>query len=258
VTRLRFDLEWRLTAFTVLLFPALLSLGFWQLSRGEEKAAIAAAQEARAAQPPVPLAQLLRGAQRVELAYTPVRLRGEFHPAAMLLKDNQLRDGRYGVDVVALFRDADAGRWVLLNRGWVPADPARRSLPEIATPTAMQRLVASVYIPPGEPYTLAPEALPEAWPLLVQNPVDPQLRRALEQRLGGDLYPFELRLAADQPAGFRRDWPVVNVSPAKHRGYAVQWFTMAAALLILFVLRSSNLYAVLRGRSEEPEETPEK
>jgi len=44
-------------------------------------------------------------------------------------------------------------------------------------------------------------------------------------------------------------WPVVNVSPAKHRGYAVQWFTMAAALIVFFVFRSSNLWALLRGKT---------
>ena len=62
---------------------------------------------------------------------------------------------------------------------------------------------------------------------------------------------LQLRLAADQPAGFRRDWPVVNVSPAKHRGYALQWFTMAAVLLLLFVLRSSNIVGLLRGNHGE-------
>ena len=43
------------------------------------------------------------------------------------------------------------------------------------------------------------------------------------------------------------DWQVVNVSPQKHQGYAVQWFAMAAVLFIFYLLRSSNLWQLLTG-----------
>ncbi len=88
--------------------------------------------------------------------------------------------------------------------------------------------------------------------VLVQQSNSRPLRDALEQQIGGPLFPRELRLAADQPQGFRRDWPVVNVSPSKHKGYALQWFTMAAVLLLFFVFRSSNLARVMGfGKSSE-------
>jgi len=254
VTALRLDFEWRLTLFTLLLFPLLVSLGFWQLDRADEKRALAAAQAARMAQAPLTLVELSEDEAGASLAYTPVVLRGHFHPEFTILKDNQLREGRYGVDVLGLFLDRASGYWVLLNRGWVPADPARRSLPAVPAPAGEFTLQASVYAPPGDPYTLAPERLDAiSWPLLVQDTGDAALRGRLAEMLGGPLFPLELRLAPDAPAGFRRDWPLMNSSPAKHRGYAVQWFTMAAALLVLFALRSSNLMAVLRGRSEESE-----
>ena len=35
--------------------------------------------------------------------------------------------------------------------------------------------------------------------------------------------------------------------PRKHQGYAVQWFAMAAVLLIFYLLRSSNLWQLLTG-----------
>jgi len=252
MTRLRLDIEWRLTLFTLVLLPLLVSLGFWQLERAGEKVALAAAQTARMTQPPAPMGDVVAEERRATLAYVPVALEGHFHPRLTILKDNQLREGRYGVDVLTPFFDRGAGQWVLLNRGWVPADPARRSLPAPDTPEAQLRLQASVYVPPGEPYTLAPEQLENiSWPLLVQDAADPALRRVLERELDAALFPLELRLAPDEPAGFRRDWPLLNSSPAKHRGYAVQWFTMAAALAVLFVLRSSNLVAVLRGQREE-------
>jgi surfeit locus 1 family protein len=242
MSALRLDLEWRLTLFTLLLFPSLLALGFWQLERADEKMLLAARQQAQAAQPPVALAALPRSAGPEELAYLPLNVGGYFDPDAVIFRDNQLREGRYGLDVLGLFFDRESARWVLLNRGWVPADSARRSLPQIAIPDRDLALQTAVYVPPGDAYVLEAESFGDlSWPLLVQDTAAPALRDALEAHLGAQLFPFELRLADGEAAGFRRDWPVINVSPDKHRGYAVQWFTMAAALLVLFVMRSSNV-----------------
>ena len=38
--KLRVELDWRTTLATALLLPTLLSLGFWQLDRADEKAAL--------------------------------------------------------------------------------------------------------------------------------------------------------------------------------------------------------------------------
>jgi cytochrome oxidase assembly protein ShyY1 len=245
---LRWDIEWRLALFTALLLPLLVSLGFWQLSRAEEKVLLAEQETRRAARAPAPLADLLGGPVS-GLAFLPVKVSGYFHPEILIYKDNQLRGGRYGVDVLGLFYDRAADHWVLLNRGWVPADPARQSLPEVAIPDGELTLDTRAYVPPGEPYVLEAERFDRmTWPLLVQDIGAPALRRALEETLDAPLFAVELRLLPGQPGGFRRDWPIMNSSPAKHRGYALQWFTMAAALLLLFVLRSSNLAALLRGR----------
>jgi cytochrome oxidase assembly protein ShyY1 len=249
VTALRWDLEWRLTLFTALLLPALLFLGFWQLDRAEEKIALAAQEAKRLATAPVPLLSLRR-ADPASLPFTTVEVSGYFHPEALLMKDNQLRAGRYGVDVIGLFYVPALAQWVMLNRGWVAADPGRQSLPGIAIPDADATLTARLYLPPGKPYVLEADRFEALeFPLLVQDLTASALRDALEERLAAPVYPHELRLLPDQPWGFRRDWPIMNSSPAKHRGYALQWFTMAAALLVLFVLRSSNLADVLRRRT---------
>ena len=89
------------------------------------------------------------------------------------------------------------------------------------------------------------------WPLVVQEPTSPDVQRALKQLLGARPYRAELRLAAQEAHGFRRDWPLANSSPERHRGYALQWFTMAAVLLLLFLMRSSNIVARLSRGSEE-------
>ena len=257
MTALRLDLEWRTTLLTALLLPTLVALGFWQLERAGEKAAIAAANAAREGAPPADLA-LITDLGEDEAAFRRVRLRGHFLADAVILLDNQVRGGRYGHDVLGVFVDDASAQAVLLNRGWVPGDPARRSLPDVEVPAGNLELVASVYVPPGEPWVLAEETFADlAWPLLVQQANGATLREALTAVLGEPLFPHELRLLPGQPHGFRRDWAIVNVAPEKHRGYAVQWFTMAAALLLFFILRSSNLYSVLRGNRRAAHDSEE-
>lgn len=246
---LKLDLEWRTTLLTALLLPALVWLGFWQLDRADEKVALAEQNTRRATAAPRTLTEIV-DLSAAEVAYRQVSLSGHFVSFSTAFLDNQMRDGRYGHDVLSVFIDDSSGRALWLNRGWVPGDSSRRSLPEVDAPEGQQQLIASVYVPPGEPYLLAEETFSTLeWPLLIQSSASEALNVAIELELGQPVYPYELRLLADQPGGYRRDWPLVNVSPQKHRGYAVQWFTMAAALLVLFVLRSSNVLSVLRGQA---------
>ena len=58
-----------------------------------------------------------------------------------------------------------------------------------------------------------------------------------------------MRLDADSPAALSIDWPLVNSSAAKHRGYALQWFAMAMALACLYLVRSSNIMTWLHWRT---------
>ena len=60
----------------------------------------------------------------------------------------------------------------------------------------------------------------------------------LSDSLDMDIYPYVIRLAADQPGTLPRYWPNTVMSPQKHRGYAVQWFAMAFAVLIAWLFFS--------------------
>lgn len=220
---------WKLTLFVILLLPVLVGLGFWQLNRAAEKRDILASQAALSMAEPIDFAALGLGRAR---SFQRLRLTGEYVPDRYYLLDNQHFNGRLGYGVVAAFRDRPTGQLVLVSRGWVPADPDRSKLPEVPQVTGDVVLEGNLYIPPAEPFLLAPQDWSGPWPKVIQA-IDTGLASAT---LGEPVFPYTVRLAPGAPGVLERHWQTVNVMPAKHTAYAVQWFAMAAALVVLYLL----------------------
>lgn len=241
-----FDPEWRITLFTVLMVPALFFLGLWQLQRAEEKAALASAFEQQQRKPPAPITSLWH-ASADQLAYRPVQLSGEFLPNAYFLLDNRINKGRFGYEVLHVLQ-LTSGKAVLVNRGWVAGDPSRQSLPALEELAGSKELSGHVYVAPGEPYLLAPQQLNDKWPQLVQAVEMDVLQEQVEKRVNGALFPYPIRIDANAPGALQAQWKVINVSPDKHIGYAVQWFAMSVVLAIFYMFQSSNLWQLLRRK----------
>ncbi|WP_454254062.1 SURF1 family protein [Pseudomonas sp. Marseille-Q8238] len=208
------------------LLPLLVTLGFWQLSRAEEKRALLAQHEASQQAAPVSLTEL---EQRRDLNAVRIRLRGQFDAAHSLLLDNRTHNGQAGVELLQPFYDQASGLWVLLNRGWL-AWPDRRTPPQFTTPEQPLELVGQVYLPPGTSFQLQADQPGNGWPRLVTR-IEPE---PLWQQLGRGGLAYEVRLESG-PASYLTQWPVVAMSPEKHTGYAVQWFALAAALCGLYL-----------------------
>jgi surfeit locus 1 family protein len=240
--RLSWHSDWRTTAFTLLLIPIFVALGFWQLGRAEEKHEISQRWAQRSEQSPVPLVQLRGDAQA--LAFRRVLLQGSFIADRDFLLDNRIYQGRYGFEVLSPLRLTGGDRIVLVNRGWIAGDPARLSRPQIPLVSGEVELQGSLYVPPGEPYTLGDRIGGDDWPRLILALDVPAMGNMLEEMV----YPYSVRLAAQSPASLTVDWPVINVSPSKHQAYAVQWFAMALALALMWFWRSTNIAALWRGR----------
>jgi len=213
------------TVVVLCLLPLLVWLGVWQLQRADEKRDLLARQEARQAAPAVGPEQIEGLAQP---AYSRVDLQGSFDAEHSFLLDSRTRDGQVGVELLQPFQDQPSGRWVLVNRGWLPW-PDRRIPPRFDTPDRPLKLSAWVYAPSGKPFVLG-RGMGEGWPRLISY-VDVE---QFWQALGRDGVGYELRIEPG-PAAYRADWPVTFMQPAQHVGYAVQWFALAAALLALFV-----------------------
>ncbi|MFI7802050.1 SURF1 family protein [Pseudomonas sp. DD1] len=214
------------TLVVLVLLPLMVFLGFWQLSRGQEKQALLQSYAERRAAQPLSVAQL---AAVADPAFRRVQLRGEFDAGHSVLLDNRMRDGKAGVELLQPFHDQASGQWLLLNRGWLPW-PDRRTPPAFTTPDQPLNINAWVYVAPGETFQLHADPAAAQWPRLL-TALHPQALWAELERSG---FAFELRAEAG-PATYETQWPVVATGPEKHVGYAVQWFAMALALLGLYL-----------------------
>ena len=215
------------TAAAAAVFGVLCGLGFWQLDRAAGKEARQAAFEARRA---VVLDETGLGGEALEFAQ--VNLEGRYEPSRQFLQDNRTHRGRAGYYVLTPFRTAGHGA-VLVNRGWVPAGASRAVLPDVAAPGGEQRLRGTVRLPREDLFVLGDTGYADAgWPRVVQRvEID-----AMQRSLGYPLAAWLVALDPDAPHGYVREWKAApGLTPDRHRGYAFQWFALAAALFAIWV-----------------------
>lgn len=238
----KFVPEWRLTLFTAVLLPCMIAAGFWQLQRAEEKRDIVATLIQAQKQPPVNIEEfeLINNS----LAYRQITAVGEFVTDRKILIDNRLWSGKFGYHAVLPFILDNTQKMILVNRGWVAGDPARKSFPDIATPSGKQTIRGHIYVPPGEAYILGEQKI-DHWPAVLQA-LDFEL---IASALKNELFPYSIRLEKDTVAALQVDWKVVNQQPEKHTAYALQWFCMSVALVLIYIWNSSNLGELLRRKS---------
>ena len=127
------------TLVVMALLPVLVSLGFWQLSRAEQKRVLLTRYAERQQAAPLTVNQLIATAEPV---FRRVQLRGHLDAKHSLLLDNRIRDGQPGVELLQPFQDQASGQWVLLNRGWLPW-PNRRTPPVFSTPQNILDVLAN-------------------------------------------------------------------------------------------------------------------
>jgi surfeit locus 1 family protein len=213
--------RWRPSLFSVVLTFAGMALfgrlGFWQLDRAEQKEELLAQYDA----------DTLARYQRVSVT-------GRYDPAHQILLDNMpSHAGRPGFRVLTPMQSR-AG-WVLVDRGWLPLGATRSELPDVSVNDAERNITGTMDALPRAGITLesVPIAADAPWPRVLSFPKQVDL----EQQLGYPLIPGVLLLDPSHPDGYERIWEAhLGFKPERHIGYAVQWFALAAAAALIFVL----------------------
>lgn len=191
-------------------------LGNWQGRRAEDKTRLHEHLVAAAAAPAVPLQGTV-----VE-AWQRVRLEGEWLPQGTIFLDNRMQAGRPGFYVLTPLRLGAGGETVLVSRGWVAAGPDRTRLPDLPAVTGAAQIEGVVRFPEGKPFTLS------------DHPGEGRLWQVLDlpayrQVFHMPVLAFVVYQTSEGGDGLVRDWPSPDAGIDRHRGYALQWYGLAAA-----------------------------
>jgi surfeit locus 1 family protein len=232
----------KLLVFSLLMLPLLLSLGFWQLERGEEKQEIVDHHARNQQLPPVVSAEELASGE--DHQYRLAWVRGSVDNQRVIILDNKVKNGRPGYEILQSMTISGVKEKLLINRGWVEASLDRDILPSISPIKGEVQLRGYLYRALEGGYRLDDGIRQvQDWPSRVGWIT---LERANEL-FNEPFMPYQLRLDQDSPGAFKTGWTTVAVRPEKHVGYAVQWFAMAITLLIMTLIANSNLVSWLKG-----------
>lgn len=236
-----FPFRFRLIPFIAALAVAVVGvlLGNWQQGRAEEKIGLQARQQARAAEPPLALGPAITPAAPLE--FRKVSVTGEFVAGWPVFLANRPMNGQSGFYLAMPFKIAGSNTHVLVLRGWLPRQAELGKVPVFATPAGIVTVQGQVVGSTGRVMELGGQdkLAPGAF---VQNLAPQDLAAAS----GMQLQPFVVQQLAPSAPGddMARDWPQPAAGIDKHRGYAFQWYALAAVAILFFVLtgfrRGSN------------------
>ncbi|MCY3924392.1 MAG: SURF1 family protein [bacterium] len=239
---------WLVSHLAVLaLLVVMVSLGFWQLRRLEERRDLNDLQAERTAAAVVAVGTLAEGTAAdghpESVEYRVVEATGRYRAADEVAVRNRSRGGLPGVWLLTPLVLAD-GPALVVNRGWVPqssSDPAARP----PAPAPDGKVVVRGVVRVSEQRTGLGVADPAEGRLA--SLARPDIDRYAAQ-LDYAVHPFYLQLnSQDPPPG---DYPRMLALPppteGPHLGYAVQWFIFSAIAVVGYPL-------VLRYVSRRPD-----
>jgi surfeit locus 1 family protein len=222
------------TLFTIPVVVVLVALGVWQLQRLEWKSRLIAERATAVAAAPVSPPKTLAEARALE--FHRVTVEGVFLHDKEILRNAIAAKGDAGFDVLTPLRE-EGGRIVFVNRGFVPTelkDPATRPTGQLAGTVRVSGLLR---VPPDKkPGWFIPDNRPDrnAW-FWIDLPA-----MAAADGLA-NVAPFYIDAdAAPNPGG----WPKGGVTPLAlpndHLQYAITWFSLAAALVVIYLVYHSR------------------
>ncbi|NKB36312.1 MAG: hypothetical protein GKR93_03970 [Gammaproteobacteria bacterium] len=224
------------TALTFILLVLLSKLGFWQLDRAKQKETLK--EQVVEQQKLPPLSYLPEGVENSSsLLWRRASLQGVSKTDIVFLLDNQVYQGQAGYFVYTVLKQ-EGGLNLLVNRGWIKAGLSRETVrvPDISGST--ETLTGVIKAPPATGLLLAEdteESLSNGVVRLQQiNPAK------INERYHMDIAPYVFRLEPPSTSGFIRDWTAPGFGREKHLGYAFQWFAMAFALFIIYIVVNTN------------------
>ena len=212
-----------LTAFSCLFVAVFIFLGFWQIERAEYKKELIQDFNQEQTKSPNHLSDS-------SVAWSRVYIEGSYDSSQQVLIDNQINDGKVGYKIYTPFYYGN-DQAIFVDRGWIPQGKTRDDYPEINFSSDKVRIIGSL-IKPEKEVLAGDELLTSEWPMVSQTKSPKEIEKAYTTKF------FDMVLILEAGAEFIEEYisltPFV-ITPAKHYGYALQWFTMSIVLAAMFI-----------------------
>ena len=219
-----------LTSFSIFFVIVFVFLGVWQIERAAHKEGLLQAFNAEQESPPIRLTSQSPDWSRVFVD-------GIFDSSRQILIDNQIHKGKVGYKIFTPFR-FDDNKIVLVDRGWIAQGQSRSDLPQLNILEKKSRIIATV-TSPEQGVLAGSELLTNEWPRVSQTKAIEVIASAFKEPI------LDIVLVLDPGSSQITEFIQIKpfaITPVKHYGYAMQWFTMSIVLLGMF------LYALKREK----------
>lgn len=219
-----------LTSFSIFFVFVFVFLGIWQIERAANKQGLLQDFNSEQESPPTRLTSQSPNWSRVFVD-------GVFDSSRQILIDNQIHNGKVGYKIFTPFR-FDENKIVLVDRGWIGQGQSRSDLPQLNILEKKSRIIATV-TSPEQGVLAGSELLTNEWPRVSQSKAIEVIASAFNEPI------LDIVLVLDPGSSQITEFIQIKpfaITPVKHYGYAMQWFTMSIVLLGMF------LYALKREK----------
>ena len=215
----------KILIFAIIFVPITISLGLWQIERANEKKVIIANYDKLLVSTPI----ALQKEQSLE-NWQPIETVGAYQDL-VIYEDNAINSGKAGFKVYHLFQNGD-GTFIFVHRGFIERNLIKNNLPRIDTPLRKKNIKGTALFKQNNTFV---KNIEESDIRIIQEFNTSVLIERFPILKDRYLHPFLFNLDVRDADKFQPIEKPVNMTATKHIGYAIQWFGLCAALIILTI-----------------------
>ena len=215
----------KILIFAIIFVPITISLGIWQIERANEKKLIIANYDKLLVSAPIALQK-----NRMLNNWQPIETTGTYEDT-IVYEDNAINNGKAGFKVYHLFRNDD-GTFIFIHRGFIERNLIKNNLPEVEIPTEKKSIYGTTLFKQNNTFV---KNIEESDSRIIQEFNASLLIDKYPMLKDKYLHPFLFNLDIRDVNKYQPIEKPVNMTASKHIGYAIQWFGLCAALIILTI-----------------------
>jgi surfeit locus 1 family protein len=240
--RYQFTPSWFGFVITLISMTLFVKFGLWQYGKAQTKLLIRTANEAASRSSVISFPKNIRMLDK-DLTeywqYKKVIVSGSYDAKYEILLDNQTEAMQVGYHVLTPFKIADSDEYVLVNRGWIPANAVHADTPVVNTSSNKIEITGQIWVPSKKIFTLENKEVlsQEDFSRVWQHLDFDRYQNKVPMKVSALLIKLDPESTGE---GFVRNWQVPIDRISTHIGYAYQWFGFAVATLCIFLYMSFN------------------